>query len=175
MKSTIIDALVELNACPDAVDWARTQPDSQAAWRTCDRGDWLLWLLGRTVTKGSPRHKRLVLVTCRIASDSLRYVAKGENRPRVAIRTTRRWAIGKASIEDVEAAGRAAGAAGAAWAARAAGDAAWAARAAAWAAGAARDAAWAAGAAARFAKLKLYARWVREEFPTPPTLRRGNL
>ena len=169
MKSTIIDALVELNACPDAVDWARTQPDSQAAWRTCDRGDWLLWLLGRTVTKGSPRHKRLVLVTCRIASDSLRYVAKGENRPRVAIRTTRRWAIGKASIEDVEAAGRAAGAAGAAaWDAGAAGDAAW----AAWAA---RDAAWAAGAAARFAKLKLYARWVREEFPTPPTLRRGNL
>ena len=40
------DRLVELQACKEAVEWARTQPDFATAWATCQRGDWMEWLLG---------------------------------------------------------------------------------------------------------------------------------
>ena len=43
------DGLVTLGACDDAVAWAKTQPDLAAAWVTCDRGDWMLWLAGRRI------------------------------------------------------------------------------------------------------------------------------
>jgi hypothetical protein len=39
------DALVTLVARDELVAWARTQPDYETAWATCDRGDWLLWLV----------------------------------------------------------------------------------------------------------------------------------
>lgn len=36
-----------LNACPEAVEWAATQPDLETAWANCQRGDWMLWLSHR--------------------------------------------------------------------------------------------------------------------------------
>ena len=35
------------NACGSAIIWARTQPTLDDAWRNCQRGDWMLWLLAR--------------------------------------------------------------------------------------------------------------------------------
>lgn len=40
-----IRELAEDGACEEAVAWARTQPDQEAAWRACDRADWAGWLL----------------------------------------------------------------------------------------------------------------------------------
>jgi hypothetical protein len=42
------DALVSLGACRASVEWAKTQPDLETAWATCERGDWMLWLVGKT-------------------------------------------------------------------------------------------------------------------------------
>ena len=41
------DALRRLNACGEAVEWSRSYPDISAAWQACERGDWMLWLIGR--------------------------------------------------------------------------------------------------------------------------------
>lgn len=41
------DALLELNACEEAVLWARDYATFEAAWATCKRGDWMLWRAGR--------------------------------------------------------------------------------------------------------------------------------
>jgi hypothetical protein len=156
------DKLVAMKACPDAVEWARAHPSLAAAWKACERADWMLWLAGE-LCRTVPQRKRLTLATCACARTALKYVPKGEKRPLVAIQTAERWARGThgVTIEDVRAAWAAAGdaarAAGeAAWAAgdtawaawAAAGDAAWAAGDAAWAAWAAGDTAWAAWAAA---------------------------
>ena len=165
------DKLVALGACPDAVEWARAYPSLTAAWKVCERADWMFWLAGK-LCRTVPARKRLVLAACACARTALKYVPEGEKRPLMAVRTAEQWArgTGGVTVEDVRAAGdaafAAAGAAAGAAARAAARDASWAAwdaagaaaRAAAWAAGtawaawaawdAARDAAWAARDAA---------------------------
>jgi len=105
-------------ACSEAIKWHETQANDKQAWDTCERGDWLLWLLGRIKVD----RKRLVLCCCECARLSLKYVPENENRPRIAIETAEKWAKGEASIEEVRAAADAA-----AYAADAAADAAYAA------------------------------------------------
>ena len=156
MSECWTDRLVAMNACPDAVEWARDYPSLAAAWKVCKRADWMLWLAGK-LCRTVPARKRLVLAACACARTALKYVPEGEKRPLMAVRTAEQWArgTGGVTVEDVRAAGDAAGAAArdaardAAWAAgTAARDAAWAAG-TAWAARAAAwDAAWAAAGAA---------------------------
>jgi hypothetical protein len=115
--------LSDLGACQEAVIWAKGKSLAQT-WRTCERGDWLLWLCGKMVDKpGWSTRAQLVLAACSCAETSLKYVPSGEDRPRAAIETARKWARGKATIEEVR---RAAAAANAADAADAAADAAYA-------------------------------------------------
>jgi len=187
------DKLVALGACPDAVEWARAYPSLTAAWKVCERADWMLWLAGK-LCRTVPARKRLVLAACACARTALKYVPEGEKRPLMAVRTAEQWArgTGGVTVEDVRAAGDAAGDAARDAAGDAAWDAAWAAaraagtaaRDAAWAAGtawAARDAAWAAARAAAWdaardaardaAKTKALSRLskiVRKHYPIPP-------
>ena len=130
------DNLTRLRACDEAVEWAQNYKTFPAAWEACKRGDWMLWLAARS---GVDR-KALVLAACACARPALKYVPKGEKRPRIAIETAERWARGEATIEDL----RLTSAASAAYAdADAAADAS---AAAADAAAAAADAAYAAAA-----------------------------
>ena len=145
----LTDLLNSLYACHDAKVWAKGK-DLSTAWNTCERADWMLWLLGKMVDKpGWQTRSVLVKAACDCAETALRCVPKGETRPLVAIETARRWARGQASITGVMVARAAAADADAA--AYAAADAAYAAAAAAAAAdadAAAADAAYAADAAA---------------------------
>jgi hypothetical protein len=83
-------------ACPEAVDWVDDK-DLKTAWNTCERADWMLWLAAKT---GIDR-KLLVLVACDCAETALKYVPDGEDRPRQAIETARKWCAGEASIDQV--------------------------------------------------------------------------
>jgi len=98
------DNLVRLSACNEAVEWAQNYETFPAAWKACKRGDWMLWLAARS---GVDR-KVLVLAACACARTALKYVAKGEERPRVAIETAERWARGEVTIAEVIAAAYAA-------------------------------------------------------------------
>jgi hypothetical protein len=191
MQQSVIDALRGMGAYSDAVEWVSQQKTVMQAWRDCDRADRMMWLLSKTVNPQSAKHKRLVLLACRMAEDALRAHWRLEDQtPFETLRIVRLWADDKATLEEVLAAGlaawEAAGTAlsaglapGTVWAAGAAAEAAeaagtlWAAGAAgaarvAWSACAARVA-WA-GWAKQPAKLRLYADWVREEFPRPPRI-----
>ena len=42
-----IKKLQDLNACITAVKWSRQFATSQEAWDKCERGDWMLWLIGK--------------------------------------------------------------------------------------------------------------------------------
>ena len=103
------DNLNRLRACDEAVEWTQNYKTFPAAWKTCKRGDWMLWLAARS---GVDR-KVLVLAACACARTALKHVTKGEERPRVAIETAERWARGEATIEEVRAAAAAAAAASA--------------------------------------------------------------
>jgi hypothetical protein len=146
---------------------ARGYDSLDAAWSACDRGDWMLWLLGRV--SGAPEsedRKRLVLCACACARTALPFVRSGEERPLRCIETAERWARGEATIGEVREARRAAAAAAAA--AAYAADAADAADAAAYAAAAAAAAAYAADA--RSKALKACADIVRAHYPQAPVL-----
>ncbi len=157
--------------CEESIVWARTQPDWQTAWNNCERGDWMLYRLGRGLVQGSPSHRKLVGVVCQVARLALPYVAQGEKRPEAAIALAERFAAGE-NISITELRNAAAYAAAyAADAAYAAANAAYAAAYAADAAANAANAAYAAYAAAVTtpAKLKLLiADIVRAHYPEAP-------
>ena len=91
--------LVRIGACSEARAWAGRK-SLRYAYRTCERGDWLLWLAARI---GVGR-RAIVLAACECARLVLSRVPAGENRPRIAIETAEAWCRGEATIEQVRAA-----------------------------------------------------------------------
>ena len=100
---TAAEVMSKFQPCSEAVEWMADRT-LQAAWKQCPRGDWLLWAAGRL---GVDR-KLLILAACDCAETALEFVHVGEERPRRAIETARRWAAGNATLEEVEAAAAAA-------------------------------------------------------------------
>ena len=155
--STLARQLKAIGACKEAVLWAKDYKTLRSAWEACERVDWMLWLCAKMEgKKGWSTRQQIVLVACDCAELVLPIYEKkypDDKRVRNCIEVTREWANGKATIEEVRQARRAAYAAAdaayaaaAAAAAYAAADAA--AAAAAYAAAAAADAAYAAADAA---------------------------
>jgi hypothetical protein len=148
-----IELLNNFSACSEAVKWSKNFNSAQEAWDNCERGDWMLWLIGK-LDKSKPyssERKPIVAVAlecARLAWEWMPQAAKD------CIELHERWVRGEViAIEDLRKARRAAYAAAyAAYAADAAYAAAYAAAAdaadAAYAAAAAADAADAAYAAA---------------------------
>jgi hypothetical protein len=105
MNTDLLRHLEDLRACCEARDWAAGQPDAATAWATCERGDWLLWYVGRTAA-GEPwseEWKLLVRAICECARLALPNVPEGEARPRLAIETAEAWTRGEATEEEVRA------------------------------------------------------------------------
>jgi len=188
-----IKTLKEMGACGNALAWCKGYESLAEAWADCQRGDWMLWLLGKLSDKPeSVSHKKLVLVACQCARLALPYAKEGELRPLRAIEVTEAWARGEKGIrrEDVRSAADAADAAyaaaastysAAAYAADAAAHAAHGAHAASAAecAAAAADAAHATAYAATYAAntsrisiLEKCADIVRDYYPVAPKLKR---
>jgi hypothetical protein len=156
------------DACSDAVEWCRTQPDLQTAWMVCERGDWMLWLAGHRLRHLPPKHpqrRRLVLAAVECA-ELVAHLWRAEDREvlRRTLDVARRWGEGApgVTLADVRAS------AYAAWAADA--DSAQAAAYAAWTADvdSAWAAAWAAARAAGADAQRACADIVRRHWPTPP-------
>ena len=122
---TLLNKLIELEACEDAVSWVQTNNyELPEAWANCKRSDWMLWLLEQIDYKDDKLF-RLIAVDC---ARQVQHLMKDE-RSIAALDVAERYAHGNATYEELAAA--MAAAMDAAWAA--ARDAAWA---AAW------DAAW---------------------------------
>ena len=92
------DALRSLSPCGEAMDYLKTQPDGETAWRECQRGDWMLWLAGKCA--GPPEsegRKALVLAACACARLALPHFAQRyphDGRVLACIETAERWARG---------------------------------------------------------------------------------
>jgi len=169
--------LIKLGACSEALSWSKGK-SLKIVWETCERGDWMLWLAGKMIdAEGWPSRQDVVLAACDCVEPALKYVAKDEDRPRKCTDVARRWAEGKASIEELRTARRDADAAASAAytdAAAAASDAATYAAAAAsdaadatYAAAAASDAADAAATTSRSKSLQKSANLVRLRLKVP--------
>src|SRR3990172_2796305 len=82
------ELLLSFSACREAVDWYNDK-DSQEAWESCNRGDWMLWIAARLEID----KKLIVLAACNCAELSLQFVPNNENRPKEAVEAARRWVI----------------------------------------------------------------------------------
>ena len=118
------DQLAPFSPCEDAITWANQYPTAQAAWDSCERGDWMFWFAAK-IGLTPERHRQLVLAVCQIVRRQLHNVPADEHRPLAAIEAAETWAEVGTEAETTEAVK-------AAWGARAAAEEAEAAR-TAWA------------------------------------------
>jgi hypothetical protein len=94
--------LTSLYACNEAKAWAEDK-DLLTVWETCERGDWMLWLLGKMADKPSwLTRKEVVGIACDCAETALKYVKPGETRPAECIAVVRKWIAGTATIGEVK-------------------------------------------------------------------------
>ena len=95
------ELLIKLDACDTACVWVGEKTPKEA-WETCERADWMLWLVGKMAGKKDwPTRKEVVLAACACAETALKFVPKGENRPRLAIKTAREWVAGRSTLVEV--------------------------------------------------------------------------
>ena len=144
-KNELLEYMSEKEACRSAVDWV-TESNCQTLaglWESCEVGEWMLWL----AEAAGVDMRRMLNAACDITDLVLCHVPDGEDRPRIANETRRKYANGEATKEEWAAAGYAA------WSAAIS-----AARSAAWSAAsdAARAAAWSAHA-------DIVRKWINKE------------
>jgi hypothetical protein len=137
-KTEFSELLKNLNACEEAKVWAEGK-SLEAAWKTCKRADWMLWILVKMLkTKGFP-NKRLVFNSVADCAETALHLFEkkypDDKISREAIQAVRNYADDKITLKELKKY-------------RAAADAAYAAAAAAAYAAAAADAAAADAAAA---------------------------
>jgi len=103
--------LESIEACPEARWWVGER-SLAAAWEDCERPDWMLWLVAKMMgQEGWPEHHQTVLAVCAIAEAVLpvfEAFCPDDPRPRVALATARAWTNGKATLEEVQIAAKAA-------------------------------------------------------------------
>ena len=139
-----------LNACEEAVKDAHNFKTSKKLWTACVRGDWMLWLIGRTIDRSNEvALRKLTLVKARCAKLVI-HLMKDE-RSRKAVEVAERFGLGQATRDELDTSAADASAADA--------DAAYAAYAAA------AYAAYAAAYAARAKTLQQCADIIRTEYP----------
>lgn len=92
----LLALLESKNACMCALKWVNGK-GAKSAWEKCNRPDWLFWICGQLGVE----RKQIVLAACKCARLALKFVKKGEDRPRICIETTEAWCAGKATVEEV--------------------------------------------------------------------------
>jgi hypothetical protein len=97
--------LADMHACSDAIEWLEEQrfPTLQDAWDACERGDWMLWLIGRTTNHNDEAQlRKLTLAKARCAKLVI-HLMKDE-RSRNAVEVAERFGLGEATRQELDAA-----------------------------------------------------------------------
>ena len=97
-----VDKLINLHACSEAVEWAASQKSWRAAWDACERGDWMLLLLGKGAGPvGSRKRKPLAMCEVDVAKLASPYAGSTRKAYLRVCRVVKAWNNGTATIEAV--------------------------------------------------------------------------
>ena len=99
--------LRKLGACPEARQWAKGKSLLEV-WDTCENPSWMLWLAEHTDWW---THKQLVACAVGCAELAIPFAGVNADVCQATIAVVREWLAGKATLEQVAAAGAAAWAA----------------------------------------------------------------
>ena len=101
--------LNELDACHEAIEWSKGK-DFLTVWKTCQRGDWMLWLAKKMQNKdGWPDLRNLTLAKA-LCAKTVIHLMKDE-RSKKAIEVAENYGLNKASEKELSAYAAAAAAA----------------------------------------------------------------
>ena len=96
-----VDYLESLNACEEAVDYAKGFATLQSAWDACARGDWMLWLIGRTIDLSDESALRtFTLAKARCAK--LAYHLMKDERSRNAVKVAEQFGLGNTTRQELD-------------------------------------------------------------------------
>jgi hypothetical protein len=109
MNNEIQEFCEKHGACADGRQWALTHPSMEAVFDSCERGDWMMWMLREHGALDKPTSVKLA---CEFALRALpNYEAKyNRKEPRTAIKAALRW-LENQTEENASASGAAASAA----------------------------------------------------------------
>ena len=102
-----INALRHLNACREALEWLKLQPDYATAWGKCERGDWMLWLLRRKINIDDEAELRKLTLAKAKSVELVLHLMK-DKRSKEAVKTAILFSEGEATREQLAAAAAAA-------------------------------------------------------------------
>ena len=96
------DKLIKLGACIDAIEWVGNMTLKEA-WKTCPRGDWMIWYYAKT----HPKNLRKLTLAKALCANTVRHLMQDE-RSKKAVDTAILFGQGKATREELDAANSAA-------------------------------------------------------------------
>lgn len=89
------ELLTYMNACTEAIKWVGDR-DLQKAWEECERGDWMLWLAGRS----GINLRTLTLAKARCAKLVIHLME--DERSRKAVEVAEKFGLGQATCEELD-------------------------------------------------------------------------
>lgn len=101
MKKSFEKLLVDMNACSEAVDWVGSK-SLPTAWKTCSRGDWMLWLAA------SVQLDIQVITSVKVQCASLALHLMKDERSIESLNIAKKFAVGEATREELDTASAAA-------------------------------------------------------------------
>ena len=86
-----IETVKSWRPCSDGLVWLNSQPDLDTAWRTCQRGDWLLWGLRQGDILDKTTAVRIAVAFADHVLPVFDRKYPEDTRPRVAIEAVKAW------------------------------------------------------------------------------------
>ena len=70
---TAVKKLKRLNACSEAIEYVAQFKSLDEAWQKCERGDWMLWYVGKLSGRPESKSRKLSMLNNSYSVKSLRY------------------------------------------------------------------------------------------------------
>lgn len=97
-----MDKIKQLKACDAAVVWLEENQFASLdkAWQACERGDWMLWLIGRTMNHDDEAQLRKLTLAKARCSKLVVHLMKDE-RSRNAVEVAEQFGLGNATRQEL--------------------------------------------------------------------------
>jgi hypothetical protein len=99
MHDDVMTWMDELDACSPAKRWLQEQEMPEAAWRDCDRGDWMIWLLVRLCATPEGRQGPIAVLVEHWRAEIALAGVKAPRAAGEAIELVERWCAGEGVSE----------------------------------------------------------------------------
>jgi hypothetical protein len=98
-----IEKLKDMNACDKAIQWLEHNQFKyfQEAWDACERGDWMLWLIGQTTDReNEAKLRKLTLAKARCAKLVIHLMS--DKRSKNAVLVAEQFGMGRATRQELD-------------------------------------------------------------------------